>query len=197
MDLGGGFGIAYTTQDDPADPADLAAGMREIVEHECRALGIARPALSIEPGRAIVGPSMCTVYSVGTVKQVRLDGGARRTYVSVDGGMSDNVRTALYDADYSCTVANRASDAAPVLARVVGKHCEAGDIVVKDEFLPGDVVPGDLVAVPATGAYCRSLASNYNHVLRPPVIAVRDGVARVVVRRETEDDLLATDVGDL
>ncbi len=196
MDLGGGFGIAYTTQDDPADPADLAAGMREIVEHECRALGIARPALSIEPGRAIVGPSMCTVYSVGTVKQVRLDGGARRTYVSVDGGMSDNVRTALYDADYSCTVANRASDAAPVLARVVGKHCEAGDIVVKDEFLPGDVVPGDLVAVPATGAYCRSLASNYNHVLRPPVIAVRDGVARVVVRRETEDDLLATDVGD-
>lgn len=197
MDLGGGFGIAYTTQDDPADPADLAAGMREIVEHECRALGIARPALSIEPGRAIVGPSMCTVYSVGTVKQVRLDGGARRTYVSVDGGMSDNVRTALYDADYSCTIANRASDAAPVLARVVGKHCEAGDIVVKDEFLPGDVVPGDLVAVPATGAYCRSLASNYNHVLRPPVIAVRDGVARVVVRRETEDDLLATDVGDL
>ncbi len=197
MDLGGGFGIAYTTQDDPADPADLAASMREIVEHECRALGIARPALSIEPGRAIVGPSMCTVYSVGTVKQVRLDGGARRTYVSVDGGMSDNVRTALYDADYSCTVANRASDAAPVLARVVGKHCEAGDIVVKDEFLPGDVVPGDLVAVPATGAYCRSLASNYNHVLRPPVIAVRDGVARVVVRRETEDDLLATDVGDL
>ena len=197
MDLGGGFGIAYTTQDDPADPADLAAGMREIVDHECRALGIARPALSIEPGRAIVGPSMCTVYSVGTVKQVRLDGGARRTYVSVDGGMSDNVRTALYDADYSCTIANRASDAAPVLARVVGKHCEAGDIVVKDEFLPGDVVPGDLVAVPATGAYCRSLASNYNHVLRPPVIAVRDGVARVVVRRETEDDLLATDVGDL
>ena len=197
MDLGGGFGIAYTTQDDPADPADLAAGMRAIVEHECRALGIERPALSIEPGRAVVGPSMCTVYSVGTVKPVRLDGGARRTYVSVDGGMSDNVRTALYDADYSCTIANRASDAAPVLARVVGKHCEAGDIVVKDEFLPGDVVPGDLVAVPATGAYCRSLASNYNHVLRPPVIAVRDGVARVVVRRETEDDLLATDVGDL
>ena len=196
MDLGGGFGIAYTTQDDPADPADLAAGMRAIVEHECRALGIERPALSIEPGRAVVGPSMCTVYSVGTVKPVRLDGGARRTYVSVDGGMSDNVRTALYDADYSCTVANRASDAPPVLARVVGKHCEAGDIVVKDEFLPGDVAPGDLVAVPATGAYCRSLASNYNHALRPPVIAVRDGVARVVVRRETEDDLLATDVGD-
>ncbi len=99
-----------------------------------------------------------------------------RTYVSVDGGMSDNIRTALYDADYSATLASRSSDAAPVLARVVGKHCEAGDIVVKDEFLPGDVAPGDLLAVPGTGAYCRSMASNYNHALRPPVVAVRDGV---------------------
>ncbi|MEQ4522104.1 MAG: diaminopimelate decarboxylase [Nocardioides kribbensis] len=197
MDLGGGFGIAYTTQDDPAEPARLAAEMSAIVAHECRALGIAEPHLSIEPGRAIAGPAMCTVYEVGTVKAVRLDGGAVRTYVSVDGGMSDNIRTALYDADYSCTLASRVSDAPPVLARVVGKHCEAGDIVVKDEFLPGDVAPGDLLAVPGTGAYCRSMASNYNHALRPPVIAVRDGVARVVVRRETEDDLLATDVGGL
>ncbi len=178
MDLGGGFGIAYTTQDDPSDPAQLATEMSKIVEHECRALGIDEPRLSIEPGRAIVGPSMCTVYTVGTVKPVALDGGAVRTYVSVDGGMSDNIRTALYDADYSCTLANRASDAAPVLARVVGKHCEAGDIVVKDEFVPGDIAPGDLLAVPGTGAYCRSMASNYNHSLRPPVIAVRDGVAR-------------------
>lgn len=196
VDLGGGFGIAYTSQDEPAEPAHLAAGLTGIVEHECRALGIDVPHLSIEPGRAIVGPSMCTVYEVGTVKQVRLDGGSARTYVSVDGGMSDNIRTALYDADYSCTLASRGSDAPPVLARVVGKHCEAGDIVVRDEFLPGDVRPGDLLAVPATGAYCRSMASNYNHALRPPVIAVRDGFARVVVRRETEDDLLATDVGD-
>lgn len=196
MDLGGGFGIAYTTQDDPSDPAQLATEMSKIVEHECRALGIPEPRLSIEPGRAIVGPAMCTVYTVGTVKPVRLDGGAVRTYVSVDGGMSDNVRTALYDADYSCTLASRASDAPPVLSRVVGKHCEAGDIVVKDEFLPGDVAPGDLLAVPGTGAYCRSMASNYNHALRPPVVAVRGGVARVVVRRETEDDLLATDMGD-
>jgi diaminopimelate decarboxylase len=195
MDLGGGFGIAYTTQDDPSDPAQLATEMTKIVEHECRALGIEEPRLSIEPGRAIVGPSMCTVYTVGTVKPVELDGGAVRTYVSVDGGMSDNIRTALYDADYSCTLAARNSDAPPVLSRVVGKHCEAGDIVVKDEFLPGDVVPGDLLAVPGTGAYCRSMASNYNHSLRPPVIAVRDGVAQVVIRRETEDDLLATDVG--
>ncbi len=195
MDLGGGFGIAYTTQDDPSEPAQLAIEMSKIVEHECRSLGVAEPRLSIEPGRAIVGPSMCTVYTVGTVKAVTLDGGAVRTYVSVDGGMSDNIRTALYDADYSCTLANRASEAPPVLSRVVGKHCEAGDIIVKDEFLPADLAPGDLVAVPGTGAYCRSMASNYNHALRPPVIAVRDGVATVLLRRETEDDLLATDVG--
>ena len=195
MDLGGGFGIAYTTQDDPSDPAQLATEITKIVEHECRALGVAEPRLSIEPGRAIVGPSMCTVYEVGTVKEVALDGGARRSYVSVDGGMSDNIRTALYDADYSATLASRSSVAPPSLARVVGKHCEAGDIVVKDEFLPGDVRPGDLVAVPGTGAYCRSMASNYNHALRPPVIGVRDGKTFTVLRRETEADLLATDVG--
>ena len=195
MDLGGGFGIAYTTQDDPSDPAQLATEMSKIVEHECRALGVAEPRLSIEPGRAIVGPSMCTVYEVGTVKEVALDGGHVRTYVSVDGGMSDNIRTALYDADYSATIASRASGSTPTLARVVGKHCEAGDIVVKDEFLPGDVRPGDLVAVPGTGAYCRSMASNYNHALRPPVIGVRDGKTFTVLRRETVADLLATDVG--
>ncbi|WP_028471875.1 diaminopimelate decarboxylase [Nocardioides alkalitolerans] len=195
MDLGGGFGIAYTTQDDPSTPAILAREMRAIVDHECRALAVEVPHLSIEPGRAIVGPSTCTLYEVGTVKEVALDGGARRTYVSVDGGMSDNIRTALYDADYSATLASRRSDAGPTLARVVGHHCEAGDIVVKDEFLPDDVAPGDLVAVPGTGAYCRSMASNYNHALRPPVVAVRDGRSRVIVRRETLDDLLATDVG--
>ena len=195
LDLGGGFGIAYTTQDDPADPAQLATELTKIVEHECRALDVPVPKLSIEPGRAIVGPSMCTVYEVGTVKEVGLDAGAARTYVSVDGGMSDNIRTALYDADYSCTIASRRSEAPAVLGRVVGKHCEAGDIVVKDEFVPGDLSPGDLLAVPATGAYCRSMASNYNHALRPPVIAVRDGVPQVVVRRETEEDLLRTDVG--
>ena len=195
LDLGGGFGIAYTTQDDPSDPAQLAIEMSKIVEHECRALGIDQPRLSVEPGRAIVGPAMCTVYTVGTVKRVELDGGAVRTYVSVDGGMSDNIRTALYDADYSCTIASRSSDAPPALSRVVGKHCEAGDILVTDEFLPADVRPGDLLAIPSTGAYCRSMASNYNHALRPPVVAVRDGVATTIVRRETVDDLLATDLG--
>ena len=105
----------------------------------------------IEPGRAIVGPAMCSLYEVGTVKKVALDGGAVRTYVSVDGGMSDNIRTALYDADYSATLASRASAPPVVLGRVVGKHCEAGDILVKDEFLPGDVAPGDLLAVPGHG----------------------------------------------
>lgn len=195
LDLGGGFGIAYTTQDDPADPATLAAGMRDIVEHECRALGIDVPHLSIEPGRAIAGPSTFTVYEVGTVKMVALDAGASRLYVAVDGGMSDNLRPALYGADFSCTLASRYSGADPLLARVVGKHCEAGDIVVKDEFVPADVAPGDLLAVPGTGAYCRSLATTYNHVPRAAVVAVRAGAARLIVRRETEEDLLRFDVG--
>jgi diaminopimelate decarboxylase len=109
--------------------------------------------------------------------------------------MSDNIRTALYDAAYTCVLASRESDAEPMLARVVGKHCESGDVVVKDVWLPADVVPGDLVAVAGTGAYCRSMASNYNHVPRPPVVAVVDGESRVIVRRETEDDLLKLDVG--
>jgi len=191
LDLGGGFGIAYTSQDDPRRPAELADALRRIVKEDCDALGLAVPRLSFEPGRAIVGPTMFTLYEIGTVKDV--DG--IRTYVSVDGGMSDNIRTALYDASYSATVAGRASGAPPMLARVVGKHCESGDIVVKDEFLPADVQPGDLLAVPGTGAYCRSMASNYNHVPRPPVVAVCAGTARVIVRRETEDDLLALDVG--
>ncbi|WP_341717388.1 diaminopimelate decarboxylase [Micromonospora sp. FIMYZ51] len=191
LDLGGGFGIAYTTQDDPSTPHDLAKRLRKIVDSECAAERLAVPQLSIEPGRAIVGPAVFTLYQVGTIKDV--DG--IRTYVSVDGGMSDNIRTALYDASYSATLASRASVAEPMLARVVGKHCESGDIVVKDEFLPADVQPGDLVAVPGTGAYCRSMASNYNHVPRPPVVAVSNGQARLIVRRETEEDLLALDVG--
>jgi len=194
LDLGGGFGIAYTTQDDPADPQTLATQIRAIVAHECRALGLPVPHLSVEPGRAIAGPSTFTLYEVGTVKPVALDAGASRLYVAVDGGMSDNIRPALYDADFSCTLASRSSSAPPVLARVVGKHCESGDIVVKDEFLPGDVAAGDLIAVPATGAYCRSLASTYNHVPRPAVVAVRDGRAVLAVRRETEEDLLRLDV---
>ncbi|MFF4228021.1 diaminopimelate decarboxylase [Streptomyces sp. NPDC001820] len=191
IDLGGGLGIAYTSDDDPREPHDIAKALGEIVTRECEAAKLRTPRISVEPGRAIVGPTAFTLYEVGTIKP--LDG--LRTYVSVDGGMSDNIRTALYDAEYSVALVSRTSDAAPMLARVVGKHCESGDIVVKDAFLPADLAPGDLIAVPATGAYCRSMASNYNHVLRPPVVAVRDGGARVIVRRETEEDLLRLDVG--
>lgn len=191
IDLGGGLGIAYTAEDDPREPREIATALREIVTRECRAAGLTVPRLSVEPGRAIVGPTAFTLYEVGTVKELP----GLRTYVSVDGGMSDNIRTALYDAEYSVALASRASTAEPMLARVVGKHCESGDIVVRDAFLPADTAPGDLLAVPATGAYCRSMASNYNHALRPPVVAVKDGAARVIVRRETEEDLLRLDVG--
>ncbi len=195
LDLGGGFGIAYTSADSPSEPQVLADALRTIIDTECTALDIAVPHLSIEPGRAISGPSAFALYRVGTVKPVALDGGASRLYVAVDGGMSDNIRTALYAAEYSATLASRRSDAPPTLARVVGKHCEGGDILVRDEFLPADIADDDLVAVPASGAYSRSMASNYNHVPRPPVVAVRDGRLTTLIRRETVDDLLALDVG--
>ncbi|MEU6967806.1 diaminopimelate decarboxylase [Kitasatospora aureofaciens] len=191
IDLGGGLGIAYTSEDDPREPAEIAAALAEIVRRECAAANLNAPRLSVEPGRAIVGPTAFTLYEVGTVKPLE----GLRTYVSVDGGMSDNIRTALYDAEYSVALVSRTSEAEPMLVRVVGKHCESGDIVVRDAFLPSDLAPGDLIAVPATGAYCRSMASNYNHALRPPVLAVRDGAARVIVRRETEEDLLRLDIG--
>jgi diaminopimelate decarboxylase len=190
LDLGGGYGIAYTRADDPVDIPTLAAELGRIVRRECEQANLPVPRLAVEPGRAIAGPPTLTLYEVGTVKDV--DG--LRTYVSVDGGMSDNIRTALYDAQYTCLLASRASTAEPMLARVVGKHCESGDIVVRDTFLPADLAPGDLLAVAATGAYCRSLASNYNHVPRPPVVAVNEGKSRLVVRRETVEDLLNLDV---
>ncbi|MGP3949654.1 diaminopimelate decarboxylase [Streptomyces sp. 7N604] len=191
IDLGGGLGIAYTSDDDPREPHEISKSLGEIVTRECESAGLAVPRISVEPGRAIVGPTAFTLYEVGTVKPLP----GLRTYVSVDGGMSDNIRTALYDAEYSVALVSRRSDAEPMLSRVVGKHCESGDIVVRDAFLPADLAAGDLLAVPATGAYCRSMASNYNHALRPPVVAVRDGEARVIVRRETEEDLLRLDVG--
>jgi diaminopimelate decarboxylase len=195
INLGGGLGIAYVPDDDPESPKQIAERLQDIVERECRAADLPLPRLVVEPGRAIVGPSVITVYEVGTVKPLVLDGQLTRRYVSVDGGMSDNIRTALYDAAYTCTIANRASAAPRALARVVGKHCESGDIVVRDAWLPADIAPGDLLAVAATGAYCRSMASNYNYVPRPPVVAVRDGAATVLLRRETETDLLSLDAG--
>jgi diaminopimelate decarboxylase len=191
LDLGGGFGIAYTPDDDPPEVKSLAAGLRAILSAQCAAFGLPVPRLTIEPGRSIIGPSTVTLYEVGTIKDV--DG--IRSYVSVDGGMSDNIRTALYDASYSCVLASRSSSAPPMLSRVVGRHCESGDIVVRHAYLPADLAPGDLLAVAATGAYCRSLASNYNHLPRPGVVAVREGGAREIVRRETLADLLSLDVG--
>ncbi|HVT21221.1 MAG TPA: diaminopimelate decarboxylase [Mycobacteriales bacterium] len=191
LDLGGGLGIAYVAEDDPADVTEVAKQLRAIVDRECTAADLPVPRLAVEPGRAIVGPAGVTLYEVGTVKPIE----GIRTYVSVDGGMSDNIRTALYDASYTCLLASRHSDAPPMLARVVGKHCEAGDIVVRDLWLPSDLAPGDLLAVAATGAYCRSMASNYNAVPRPPVVAVKGGTSRVMVRRETHDDLLGLDQG--
>lgn len=195
LNLGGGFGIAYTSVDDPTPIEELAAGIAGAVARECEVRGIPVPNLAFEPGRTIVGQAGVTLYEVGTVKPVRVSDELERVYVSVDGGMSDNARPALYGADYSVRLASRVSHAEPALVRVVGRHCESGDVVVDADYLPGDVAPGDLVAVPATGAYCFSLSNNYNYVPRPPVVSVADGAARVIVRGETIPDLLARDAG--
>jgi len=215
LNLGGGWGIDYTEADNAFEPEGIAEALARIVGDACAERGIPVPIVAVEPGRYIVGPAGITLYRVGTIKPVELaldatddssadadaDAGAEpagrtavRTYVSVDGGMSDNARPALYGADYTARLA-RSSDAAPILARVVGKHCESGDVVVQDEYLPGDVRRDDVLAVAATGAYCWSLSSNYNHVPRPPVVAVADGDARILVRGESIDDLLARDTG--
>lgn len=191
LNLGGGFGIAYTSADDPASADELALGLKKLVEGECLAAGLPLPRLAIEPGRAIAGPAMFTLYEVGTVKET-----PSRRYLSVDGGMSDNIRPALYSAAYTAALASRVSLIGGTPSRVVGKHCESGDIVVKNVDLPADTCVGDLLAVPATGAYCRSMASNYNMQPRPPVIAIADGKVRVLVRRETYEDLFRLDVSD-
>jgi diaminopimelate decarboxylase len=201
LNLGGGFGIAYNTADEATPPWELAAPIVDAVAAECGRLGIPVPHLAFEPGRAIVGTAGVSLYELGTTKPVEVSapggGTATRLYASVDGGMSDNPRYVLYGADYSVRLASRRSDAAPALVRIAGKHCESGDIVVDADYLPGDVAPGDLLAVPATGAYCWSLSSRYNYLPRPAVVAVRDGVARVIVRGETEEDLLSHDAGVL
>ncbi|WP_411701024.1 diaminopimelate decarboxylase [Conyzicola sp.] len=195
LNLGGGFGIAYTSADVALPIDTLAANLADSVALLAAEFGVAVPLIAIEPGRSIVGPSTTTLYTVGTIKDVLVEGTDTRKYVSVDGGMSDNIRPALYAADYSVRLANRASDAEPALVRLAGKHCESGDIVVHADYLPGDVRPGDLVGVPATGAYGWAMASNYNYLARPPVVAVRDGEARIIIRGETEDDLLSRDAG--
>ena len=194
MDLGGGLGISYLATDDPPPVAELAAKLSAIVGSESAAVGLPAPRLVVEPGRAIAGPGTITLYEVGTVKDVDVSATAHRRYVSVDGGMSDNIRTALYDAQYDVRLVSRTSDAPATAARVVGKHCESGDIVVRDTWVPDDLRPGDLLGVAATGAYCYSLSSRYNMVGRPAVVAVRAGQARLILRRETVDDLLSLEV---
>jgi diaminopimelate decarboxylase len=197
LDLGGGLGIAYLPSDDPPPVNRLAGELIDIVGKECADAGLAMPRIVVEPGRAIAGPGTVTVYQVGTLKDVPLGAGSARRYVSVDGGMSDNIRTALYDARYECRLVSRAAteDALPAaLSRVVGKHCESGDVLVQDCWLPADLAPGDLLAVAATGAYCYAMASSYNRLPRPAVVAVADGEHRVLLRRETEDDLFRLEV---
>ncbi len=194
VDLGGGLGISYLPNDDPPPVDELADKLSDIVRNESTAVGLPSPRLVVEPGRAIAGPGTITLYEVGTVKDVGVSATAHRRYVSIDGGMSDNIRTALYGADYDVRLVSRSTDAASTLGRVVGKHCESGDIVVRDAWLPEDIAPGDLVAVAATGAYCYSLSSRYNLIGRPAVVAVRDGASRLILRRETVDDLLSLEV---
>ena len=194
VNLGGGLGIAYLPSDDPPPLAEFAAKLNAIVADESAAAGLSAPRLVVEPGRAIAGPGTITLYEVGTVKDVAVGAGTRRRYISVDAGMSDNIRTSLYGAEYDVRLVSRSSDADPVLARIVGKHCETGDIVVRDAWVPGDTAPGDLLAVAATGAYCYSMSSRYNLIGRPAVVAVRDGRSRLILRRETVEDLLSLEV---
>ena len=198
LNLGGGFGIAYTQGDKPMPLDEMASRIATAVKAKCDGLGIAVPKLAFEPGRVIAGPAGVTIYSVGTIKDVQVSdqgAGAARKYVSVDGGMSDNSRPALYEAEYLATIASRASSSTPTLSRVVGKHCESGDIVVRHSYLPSDVAVNDLLAVAATGAYCFSLSSNYNFLPRPAVVAVKSSKAKLLVRAETELDLLMRDAG--
>ncbi|WP_199178133.1 diaminopimelate decarboxylase [Mycobacterium hubeiense] len=194
VDLGGGLGISYLPHDDPPPVTELADKLQEIVRNESAAVGLPAPRLVVEPGRAIAGPGTITLYQVGTVKDVAISATAHRRYVSVDGGMSDNIRTSLYGAEYDARLISRLSEAPPTLARIVGKHCESGDIVVRDTWVPDDIAPGDLIGVAATGAYCYSMSSRYNLIGRPAVVAVRDGHARLILRRETVDDLLSLEV---
>ena len=193
LDLGGGYGIAYTGADPvPPSPAEVARTLAETVRELCTELGDPVPSVSVETGRSVSGPGTVMLYTVTGLKRVELGEGASRLYVSVDGGMSDNIRPALYKAAYTALVANRRPDPAVGLtrARVVGKHCESGDILVRDVDLPVDLAVGDVLAVPAVGAYGRCLASNYNLFTRPGVRWVREGETGWILRPETIEDLI-------
>ncbi|CAM5334156.1 diaminopimelate decarboxylase [Streptomyces avidinii] len=190
LDMGGGHGIAYRPGDPSLDVAALARRLRTELIESCAAAGLAVPRLAIEPGRAVAGPAGVALYRVLAVKRT---GG--RVFVAVDGGMSDNPRPALYGVRYAPRLVGRRSPTAPCVATVVGRHCEAGDILAADVELPGDVHPGDLLALPVAGAYQVSMASGYNMVGRPPVVAVDNGRARLLMRRETLADFHSRDIG--
>ncbi|QWW20342.1 diaminopimelate decarboxylase [Schaalia sp. 19OD2882] len=197
IDLGGGVGVAHTGADPvPTSPAEVIREVARVIRDKADALGIPVPRVSVEPGRSVVGPTTVTLYRVGAVKDAILgEDLKRRRYVAVDGGMADNIRPALYGARYTATLANRVSEAPLVRSRVVGKHCESGDVVVWDVDLPCDVTAGDLLVVPVTGAYGYSMASNYNMLTKPGVVAVEDGRTQWIVRPQTVEDLLALDAG--
>jgi diaminopimelate decarboxylase len=191
LNLGGGLGIAHTQDEMTPEPSGSVARILASVEREFRELSLKVPQVFVEPGRSLVGSSAVTVYRVGTVKKIP----GVRTYVAVDGGMSDNIRPALYGARYEAFIADRMDEPSGPRVTVCGKHCESGDILIKDVHLPEDVGPGDLLCIPATGAYTYSMASNYNRMTRPPIVLVEDGNAIEIVRRETVDDLLRLDRG--
>jgi len=184
--VGGGLGVAYVE----GEAAPTITEWATAVVQECRAAGITAE-IGVEPGRAVVGAAAVTLYTVGTVKFIP----GVRTYVSVDGGMSDNPRPVLYGSGYETFLPRAATSRREMPIRLVGKHCESGDLLVREGRVPADLAVGDLIATPVTGAYGHSMGSNYNKVLRPAVVFVADGVDRLVVRRETVEDLLATDVG--
>ncbi|MFD7325986.1 diaminopimelate decarboxylase [Streptomyces sp. NPDC059875] len=190
LDVGGGHAIAYRPGEQSLNIGVLAGRVRAEIEEGCARAGLPVPRLTLEPGRAVIGPAGVAVYRVLTVKR-----SGSHTFVAVDGGMSDNPRPALYGVRYAPRLIGRGSSSAPRLVTVVGRHCEAGDVLADGVPLPGDVRPGDLLAVPAAGAYHLSMASGYNLVGRPPVVAVADGRARTLVRRESLDDMSRRDVG--
>jgi diaminopimelate decarboxylase len=189
LDLGGGHAVPYLPDQPEFDLDGYARRLRVALAYECSVQSFPLPRLTIEPGRAIVGAAGITMYRVCAVKH------GSRTFVAVDGGMSDNPRPALYGVRYTARLVGRHSKAPRRPATVVGRHCESGDTLAEDIALPDDIHAGDLLAVPCTGAYHHSLASNYNQVGRPPLVGVRDGVATILVRRETEEDLLSRDLG--